>query len=68
MYVYVYVYVMCMCSKCKCMCMLCIVCMCTCMWREGGKGGGMRRTGCIQNENPHFGEWWEKFAIVTAFL
>ena len=19
-----------------------------------------RRTGCIQNENPHIGEWWEK--------
>ena len=18
-----------------------------------------RRTGCIQNENPHLGEWWE---------
>ena len=29
-----------------------------------GKGGrreeeGGRRTGCIQNENPHIGEWWE---------
>ena len=34
-------------------------------WREGGReeekeeGGRRRRTGCIQNENPHIGEWWE---------
>ena len=29
-------------------------------WGERAGGGGGRRTGCIQNENPHFGEWWEK--------
>ena len=27
--------------------------------RAGGRDG-RRRTGCIQNENPHIGEWWEK--------
>ena len=26
--------------------------------REEERDG--RRTGCIQNENPHIGEWWEK--------
>ena len=28
--------------------------------RAGGGGGGGGGTGCIQNENPHIGEWWEK--------
>ena len=23
-----------------------------------------RRTGCIQNEYPHIGEWWEKMSMV----
>ena len=26
----------------------------------GGGREARRRTGCIQNENPHIGEWWEK--------
>ena len=33
-------------------------------YEEGACGrkeeGGRRRTGCIQNENPHTGEWGEK--------
>ena len=24
-----------------------------------GEGGKRRGLGCIQNENPHIGEWWE---------
>ncbi len=28
--------------------------------RGGAGGGGGGGTGCIQNENPHIEEWWEK--------
>ena len=37
--------------------------------RGGGgseeEGGGGRR-GCIQNQNPHIGKWWEKLVWVLA--
>merc|ERR1712110_18906 len=40
---------------------MCYVYGCVMCKDSGRRAGGeeARRTGCIQNENPHIGEWWE---------
>ena len=46
-----------------------VSCKLMCWDREAG-GGGRReaggRRGCIQNQNPHIGEWWEIWSMLKS--
>ena len=43
----------------------------SCKWMcsvNGCVGAGRGRTGCVQNEKPHIGEWWEYDGIASHDL
>jgi len=68
--------VLCMDVLCKWMCNVSgCLCKWMCLCKGGGReaGGGRRRRGCIQNENPHIGElvkigYWGAFGLQIRIL